>query len=591
MMLPLRSFRRPLAFLNNLPYEASTTRLSVFAALLLLTACGPSLPPLSESDGSDHIRLNQIGYYPGSRNQVVVTKAPDKKEILLVDASGEEVKQEMMFTFDSLHWELSGETVWPFYFIAPEESGTYRFYIPGVGYSHAFAIDANVLKAPFVGSVKGLYYQRASAELPESYAGKWHRPFAHPDTAVNFHPSSGITEGKMSSPKGWYDAGDLNKYVVNGSFPLGQLFALYEDIGDPIPDGQLNIPESGNGISDYLDEMRWEMDWLLTMQDEDGGLFHKLTAKNFEGMVMPHEATSPRFVVGKGTAATLDFAAASAQGARVYANYDSVYAEQLLEQSKRAWEWAKQYPAVEYTNPYDITTGQYGDGDFSDEWYWAAAELFVTTQEATYREFLEQNPPRIRYNAGETWTGFMSMLGVFSLLRNPAIVPASIYNSVKDQTISLADSLSLFSAANAYGQAITKFEWGSNSDALNAAMVVAAAHQLQPKAEYLSMIRSTADYILGKNAVATSFLTGFGDRTPMFIHHRQSAADGIEEPVPGLLSGGPNIKQQDKEYTDYPPNVAPMQSWADQEPSYASNEICLNWNAPLSYILGWLEHQ
>jgi endoglucanase len=97
------------------------------------------------------------------------------------------------------------------------------------------------------------------------------------------------------------------------------------------------------------------------------------------------------------------------------------------------------------------------------------------------------------------------------------------------------------------------------------------------------------DYIFGHNPLGISFLTGFGDKTPMFIHHRQSAADGIAEPVPGLLSGGPNPKQQDTQYTTYPSMVRPMQSWVDQEPSYASNEICLNWNAPLVYVLGWLE--
>jgi endoglucanase len=88
--------------------------------------------------------------------------------------------------------------------------------------------------------------------------------------------------------------------------------------------------------------------------------------------------------------------------------------------------------------------------------------------------------------------------------------------------------------------------------------------------------------------MGVGYLTGFGDKTPMFIHHRASLADGIDQPVPGLLSGGPNLSQQDSEFTTYPRYAAPMQSWADQGPSYASNEICLNWNAPLTYVLGWL---
>jgi len=143
-----------------------------------------------------------------------------------------------------------------------------------------------------------------------------------------------------------------------------------------------------------------------------------------------------------------------------------------------------------------------------------------------------------------------------------------------------------------YFQPIDDFQWGSNSDVLNTAMIMAQAYRLEPKPIYLSSIQQAVDYIFGNNATGYSYLTGHGDKTPMFIHHRQSAADGIEEPVPGLLSGGPNSGMQDAASgVVYPSNATPMKSWADQEPSYASNEICLNWNAPLTYILGFLEQE
>jgi endoglucanase len=256
--------------------------------------------------------------------------------------------------------------------------------------------------------------------------------------------------------------------------------------------------------------------------------------------------------------------------------------------SKLAWSWATQYPAVAFTNPFDVSTGEYGDKNFDAEWYWAAAELYLSTGEKQYKEYLEQHPPR-HFSAKGSWTGYMEMLGVMSLLRNPGDVSATIYNPLKAATILLADSLTRVSAVNPYNQAISDFNWGSNSDVLNAAMSVAAAYQLEPKPEYLEMIRSSVDYVLGRNATGYSFVTGYGDRSPMYIHHRQSAADSIDQPVPGFLSGGPNSRQQDKEFATYPVGVAPMQSWVDQEGSYARNEICLNWNAPLIYVLGWLE--
>ena len=186
----------------------------------------------------------------------------------------------------------------------------------------------------------------------------------------------------------------------------------------------------------------------------------------------------------------------------------------------------------------------------------------------------------------------MRFLGYFALLENKTLIPSALYATLKTGILAEADRLAALSQTLPYFQPIDDFHWGSNSDILNAAMILAQAYRLEKKPQYLTAVQQSADYIFGTNAVGFSFLTGFGDRTPMFIHHRQSAADGIPEPVPGLLSGGPNSRKQDaKDGTVYPENAPPMQSWVDQEPSYASNEICLNWNAPLTYILGFLEQE
>lgn len=560
---------------------------ALIALSFLLGGCGPGIPNFT-GGVSDAIRLNQVGYLPEASVQVVLTTKAEGKSMYLMDSSGQSVLLELPLAADSLVWAAAGETVWPQEIKMPDTVGHFRLFVPGLGYSAAFELGKNIYQAPFAASVKALYYQRASAVLEEKYAGKWHRPLGHPDTAVFFHPSSGKVSGLLSSPKGWYDAGDYNKYVVNAAFSLGQYFALYEDIGNPFPDGSLQLPESGNGISDYLDEMRWELDWLLSMQDEDGGLFHKLTTKEFEAMVMPHEANQQRYIVGKGTAATLNFVGATAQGARVFAASEPSYAAALISRAELAWAWALRYPAVAFTNPFDIKTGEYGDQDFSDEWYWAAAELYISTQKDTYRDYLTSHPAPLRYTGGN-WTSFMGLLGSCSLLRYPDQIPAGIYNPIKEGLLRLADSLAVTSLMNPYRLPLTTFGWGSNSDMLHAAMILAAAHQLDPKPAYLRGITDVIDYILGKNALGYSFLTSFGHRSPLFIHHRQSIADGIAEPIPGLLSGGPNSAQQDKQAASYPPNAPPMQSWVDQAASYASNEVALNWNAPLSYVLGWLD--
>ncbi|MEM1358485.1 MAG: glycoside hydrolase family 9 protein [Bacteroidota bacterium] len=571
--------------------------------LTMLTACGePAVDAETGTDGlTEGIYLNQEGYYTdGVIRFSVLTYTALAADIAPAAAPATATTFQLISVADQsvvAEGELGEEQDWRkvggvkarYTELAAPAPGTYRIEVPGYGYSHPFTVQEDVLRPAFIGSLKSNYYQRMSMELLPEYAGKWARPAGHPDLGVAYHPSSGKTSGTLDSPGGWYDAGDFNKYIVNASFPMGQYLALYEDIGDPMSDGVLNIPESGNGKSDYLDELKYELDWMLTMQDDDGGLFHKLTTLKFEGMVMPHEATSPRFVVGKSTEATLNFAAATAQAARIYYDYDPVFARRLLAAARRAWAWAVAHPEQGFTNPEDVSTGEYGDKDWYDERTFAAAELFATTGEQAFLNALQVEPPRINFTTGEGWRGFMGKMGVFTLLRYPDRVPKEMHDQLKAEVLALADSLVAVTDTSAFVQPINAFKWGSTSDVLNAGIVLAAAYQQEAKPEYLEAIRAGVDYIFGHNPTGHSYVTGFGDKTPMFIHHRQSAADGIAEPVPGLLSGGANASQQDTAWATYPENAAPMQSWVDQEPSYASNEICLNWNAPLTYILGWLE--
>ncbi|MEM1338644.1 MAG: glycoside hydrolase family 9 protein [Bacteroidota bacterium] len=541
---------------------------------------------------SEQIRINQIGYYPKAVKKAVLADVNGGDTFYLIDTLSK-TKVFSGVLSEEQTWGLSNEKVRIADFTNFKETGVYSIRIPDVGISYPFAIRNNVLDTVFKGSIKGLYYQRSGMALEKEYAGKWHRATGHPDDSVAFHPSSGKSGGFKASPKGWYDAGDYNKYVINANFPLGQWYRLYEEYPEAIADGALNIPESGNGISDYLDELKYEMDWALTMQDDDGGLFHKLTTRNFEGMVMPSEAKAPRFIVGKSTAATLDFAACAAQAYRVFFPVDPVYAQTCLAAAKRAYRWAQKNPKKIFVNPVDIHTGEYGDTDVQDEWFWANAELYVTTKDRSYLNQLEIDTFNFEFQPGESWTEFMRFLGVFSLLaKGDFSGEEEMYQKLKQGLLNSANQLAEKAGQFEYFQPIDDFHWGSNSDVLNAAMLMAQAYRLTRDIKYLKGVQQAMDYILGNNAKGVSYVTGFGDKTPMFIHHRQSAADGIPKPVPGLLVGGPNSRLQDgSKGVVYPENVPPMKAWVDQERSYASNEVCLNWNAPLTYILGFLEQE
>ena len=568
--------------------------LLLFAATFWLLACSTPARQLDMSSATPVplIRLNQLGYYPSSDKIFTVAPAPEATTFNVVDSTGTIVYEGQLSA--PKDWTaLAGETVKTGTFSDLNGVGSYRIFVPEVGFSYPFEITQRVYAEAFPASLKSFYHQRMSMPLEAQYAGDYARPAGHPDDQVRYHPSSGRPDsGPVSSPGGWYDAGDYNKYIVNGAFSTGMMLQLAEQYPHFVGFDDLNIPESGNGKSDFLDEMKYELDWMLTMQDTDGGLFHKLTTLGFEGMdKMPNAAVNQRYIVGKGTTATLDFAACTALAARVFRahDYDAAYADQLLAAGKAAWEWAMQHPAVEYKNPEDVSTGQYGDANFDDEWAWAAAELYLTTGEERYLDKFRAMDTRFRFNPGETWTGQMTNLATYSLLANTDQLPTELATSLREKVTRCADTLLLDMATLAYHQPVRTFHWGSTSDVLGGAMVLANAYRLTGEARYLRGVRQATDWVFGHNATGFSFLTGHGDHTPMHIHHRPSAADDVEAPVPGLLAGGPNPKQQDKKWATYPEGAAPMQSYVDQEGSYASNEICLNWNAPLVYVLGFLE--
>ncbi len=345
---------------------------------------------------AENIRLNQLGFYPQAEKLAIAVGEPTGSTFTVKSPDGKKTVFTGKLT-TSQPSEFSKKPTQIADFSVLKTSGTYVVEIPGLGTSYPFFIQKEVHKAAAAASLKGFYYQRVSTDLPEKYAGKWHRPAGHAktDNEVLIHPSAASATRPantiISSPRGWYDAGDYNKYIVNSGITMGTLLAAYEDFPDYFKNQKLNIPESTNQVPDILDEVLWNLRWMLTMQDpNDGGVYHKLTNLAFDGMIMPDKAVKPRYVVQKGTAATLDFAAVMAQASRVYKNYNRELpglSDSCLNAAVKAWDWAQKNPQVVYDQEamnkqteLKVTTGAYGDREFSDERTWAAAELYATTK-------------------------------------------------------------------------------------------------------------------------------------------------------------------------------------------------------------------
>jgi len=551
--------------------------------ILMLSCSAPELPPLEKS--SEQIRINQLGYYPQSIKEFVVVDL-EATSFQVINAQGK-IKHRGELVDRGL-WESSGEKVAAGEFSDLNQTGTYRILLNTGEASFPFEIKKQVLGPALDAAIKSFYFQRASMGIEEKYGGIYQRAAGHPDMDLDYHPSSGKASGTLNSPGGWYDAGDYGKYVVNAAITAGQILNLLELHPEVIADGRLNIPESGNGISDLVDEIRYELDWVATMQDEDGGVYHKLTARNFGGFIMPEAYDLDRVIIGKATAASLDFAAVMAQASRVFKGTDPEFAGNALASAERAWIWAVDFPDIIYRNPEDVRTGEYGDDQLSDEFYWAAAELYISTGKEEYREYLIENDEPYIHQITNSWKFFIRNMGFHTLLIHKDQLDPALAEALTKKHLALSDKALLKMESVPYGIGIDHFEWGSNSDVLNQAQILCMAHHLSGEQKYLDGVIRNVDYIFGKNATGYSFLTGFGSKHVMNPHHRPSGADGIEEPVPGFILGGPNNDRQDIQYVEYPSDF-PAQAFEDVEPSFASNEVCLNWNAPAVFVLGYLE--
>jgi endoglucanase len=289
-----------------------------------------------------------------------------------------------------------------------------------------------------------------------------------------------------------------------------------------------------------------------------------------------------------------------AQSARIFRQYEVQlpgFADSCREAAFKAWEWALANPHIVY-NKYvlndnfkpKITTGDYGDGNISDEFMWAASELFVTMRDVKYVHKINLIPDTKM--PLPSWSE-VRMLGYYSIARNSERVAATGYENIaeiKKRIVGYANSLIKDANKTAYRTVMYKkranFIWGSNSVAANQGVTLIQAYKITGDKKYLKYALDNLDYILGRNGTGYSFVTGYGSRTPMHPHHRPSVADGILEPIPGLLAGGPNPGME-----DHIPllSTIPDEAYTDNDQAYASNEIAINWNSPLAYLANAIE--
>jgi endoglucanase len=578
--------------------------------LILLLSLFTISRGLKAQDTTPFICLDQEGFYPkapkiailaGEANKISALSFRKTSFYVIRENSPDTVfRGELSNSRPSLNSSLATRIA---DFSSLTQTGFFRVSVPECCHSYTFSIRERVHRTAAVATLKSFYFQRASMPLEPEYAEKWNRPAGHPDDSVIVHPSAVSANRKagtiISTPGGWYDAGDYNKYIVNSGISIGTLLQAYEDFTIYFDSLHTNIPALHFPVPDILNEILFNLRWMLSMQDpEDGGLYNKCTNATFDPMIMPGAARQPRYVVQKGTAATLDFAAVASQASRVFAAYKNELpglSDSCLRAAGKAWTWALAHPDLAYDQSsmnklYDpkISTGGYGDKKFSDEWFWAASELFITTGNKKYRKAIVKY---INESFGlPTWSE-TGLLGYYSLIR--AGDHQKLKNekdSIRTRLVRMADNYIQASDRNAFltvmGGRKSDFNWGSNANAANQGILLIQVYFLTRDRKYLDAALGNLEYICGRNATGYCFITGIGSFSTMHPHHRPSVADGITDPVPGLLAGGPNPGEQDHCHYDF---HEPERAYVDSDCAYASNEIAINWNAPLVYLANGIE--
>ena len=542
-----------------------------------------SLVALATSSYAATAFINQVGYRTTDPKEFALIDGNGDVEI--VDASGQTVLKAT--PGPASMWNPSGQNVQLVDFSALKVPGTYSIKQGGQVLRSDLKIADKVFEDVTKASLKWYYYQRASMALEEQYAGQWKCDAGHTNATATLHKSTGAS-GTIETSKGWYDAGDYGRYIVNSGITTYTLLSLYEHFPDYFKTLKWNIPAEGS-LPDLLAEIKYNLDWMLTMQAADGMVYHKLSTLQFPGDVMPAKDTEELYVIGKGTAAAFDFAGVMAAAYRVYKPFDEAYATKCLEAAKKAYAWGVQNPKVAFTNPMDVATGSYSDGKLDDEKVFAGMELFISTGDASYKPTLNSNEASIV----PAWPE-MYGLAVYGAASHPTEA-GSEAATAKTMLTDIANEFA-YVATKGFGVVMSNedFVWGSNAVAGNQGVFLLHAYYVTGEQKYYEAAKKVVDYLLGKNPLDMSFLTGFGTKSPKLPHHRPSTADKVTDPVPGMIVGGPqpggeDVGSKSWECKDYTSGKMPATAYIDDRCSYATNEVAINWNAPFAYLVGALE--
>lgn len=517
------------------------------------------------------IRLNSLGYLPQQEKEATITA--DVNTFVVKDAE----TNETLFsgkTSDPFYQEDTGQEVVMADFSALQRPGSYYLELSNGSRSAIFPVGETIYRDPFRTTMRGFYLWRCGMAVAGDHGGDHFCTEAchMEDGYLDYLGEKGV---QRDGTGGWHDAGDHGKYIVNAGITMGILSMAWEQFQPQIEKIDLQLPETAPGLPPYLQELKWEMDWVLKMQYADGSgrVSHKLTRTNFSGFIMPQDDKEKRYFTEWSSAATASFTAMTAQAARLFAPYDPAYADRLLTAARLSYDYLQQHPEEKPFIQGDFQTGGYQTTD-PDDRLWAAAELWQTTGEEAYLLDFEQRAAAISFRVDEDWDwGNVTNLGMFTyLLSEREGKNRVVEERIRENALRAADNMVTRARNDAYGRALVRYYWGCNGTVARQTLNLYVAEKLQPRDDYRETALTQIAHLFGRNTYNRSYVTGLGINPPMHPHDRRSGADKVEAPWPGYLVGGGHSA------TD----------WVDLEESYSHNEIAINWQASLVFALAWM---
>ena len=534
------------------------------------------------------IVVNQVGYLPQwQKTALLINNSQENTQIKLINVDTRK-SVATLTTSSEIQDQETGDRLTELDFSELTEPGKY-YLKQGKLKSSPFKIGNDIYQQPLITLLRSFYLQRCGVEIDDPITGVSHAPCHLKDGAIAHQHQDFQAGEQVSADGGWHNGGGYSKYVATTTVSIARLLTLYQQQPDLFPDGQLSIPESGNGVSDLLDEMQFGLDWLLKMQRADGAVYRKLAGQKWPVAIAPDEDTQPRYIYGISTPETAKFAAVMAIASRTYQSIDSPQAAKYLSAAELAWQYLQSQPEMKVdwvegddngSDPYlasELNTEKSLQTDIDDR-LWAAVELYITSGKLDYADYFAANLEQTEYTSF-SWKNPVPLALINYLQQDRQPTSEELIAKIKTKIQQRADLVLAKVKTSAYDIANDNFIWNSNRMTVEEGITLTQAYQLTQNQDYLAAAINQLNYILGRNHFNQTFITGIGANPVKQINHPFIIGKKIN--LPGLAVGGPNGAATD----GFAPKNKGQLSYIDDKRSYTTNQYAIDNNASLISLL------